>query len=477
LSNAEGSGGRYRFGPLERKGLVAGLGGGQVVCVGAGLLGAVGALRLLPMAIGLAGAAAAVAVGLAAGFVPVSGRTSEEWAPVIWGWVHRRLSGSRRWLGRAHQRGAPGPQPPPALRGSRVLEHGPADAARMGVVIDGRDGTCSAVVEASGAGFALLDPEDKQRRLAGWAAVLAGLAREGSVVHRLQWIERVHPGDADGLELSMAERLDPEAPPGAARSYAELIGRAGPLTPRHQTLVVLSVSPLRVRRRLRGAGGGRTAVLDRLAAEMAMLETGLRSAEIEVSRTLSAVGLGAALAAGFHGGTGHWRSPWPVAVESTWSAVRTDGAWHATYWVAEWPRTEVGPDFLVPLLLMVPAVRVVSVTMEPVGPKRAAREVESARTGAAADEELRRRGGFMATARRQRQADGMARREAELADGHADIRFSGYVTVTASDPSSLERSCSEVERAAAQARLDLRRLYGQQEEALTYTLPMGRGLR
>ncbi|MHB1445263.1 MAG: SCO6880 family protein [Acidimicrobiales bacterium] len=476
MSSADSAGGRYRFGPLERKGLVAGLGGGQVVCVGAGLLGAVGAIRLLPMAVGLAAAAAAVAVGLGAGFVPVSGRTSEEWAPVIWGWGRSRLSGTWRWFGRAHQRGAPGPEPPPALRGSRVLEHRSAGAARMGVVIDGRDGTCSAAVGASGAGFALLDPEDKQRRLAGWAAVLAGLAREGSVVHRLQWIEAVHPGDADGLELSMAERLDPDAPPGAAGSYAELIGRAGPLTPRHETLVVLSVSPLRIRR-LRGALGGRSGALDLLAAEMAMLESGLRSADIEVSRTLSAVGLGSALAAGFHGGSGHWRSPWPMAVESTWSSVRTDGAWHATYWVAEWPRTEVGPDFLVPLLLMVPAVRVVSVTMEPVGPKRAAREVESARTGAAADEELRRRGGFMATARRQRQAEGMARREAELADGHADIRFSGYVTVTASEPSLLERSCSEVERAAAQSRLDLRRLYGQQEEALTYTLPLGRGLR
>ncbi len=347
----------------------------------------------------------------------------------------------------------------------------------MGVVIDGRDGTASAVLEASGAGFALLDPEDKQRRLAGCAAVLAGLAREGSVVHRLQWVERVHPGDADGLQESMAERLDPDAPPEAARSYAELIGRAGPLTPRHETLVVLSVSARRLRRRRDGSGRGRVALLESVAAELAMLETGLRAADIDVSRTLSGVGLGAALAAGFHGGTGHWRTPWPVAVESTWSAVRTDGAWHATYWVAEWPRTEVGPDFLVPLLLMVPAVRVVSVTMEPVGPKRAAREVESVRTGAAADEELRRRGGFMATARRQRQAEGMARREAELADGHADIRFSGYITVTGTDLSSLERSCSEVERAAAQSRLDLRRLYGQQEEALTFTLPMGRGLR
>ena len=32
-----------------------------------------------------------------------------------------------------------------------------------------------------------------------------------------------------------------------------------------------------------------------------------------------------------------------------------DGTWHATYWVAEWPRTDVGPDFLGPLLFVVGA--------------------------------------------------------------------------------------------------------------------------
>jgi len=145
--------------------------------------------------------------------------------------------------------------------------------------------------------------------------------------------------------------------------------------------------------------------------------------------------------------------------------------------VAQWPLTEVPPDFLVPLMLMVPSVRTVSVTMEAVDPRRAAREVEAALTSGAADDELRRRVGFLSTARRRRQAAGTAQREQEMADGHADVRFSGYVSVAAPGRTELEAACSEVEHAAAQARLDLRRLYGQQEEALTFTLPIGRGLR
>ena len=70
----------------------------------------------------------------------------------------------------------------------------------------------------------------------------------------------------------------------------------------------------------------------------------------------------------------------------------------------------------------------------------------------------------------------MIRRESELADGHADYRFSGYVTVTAARPGGLEAACLETEQAAQRAHLELRRLYGRQAEAFTWTLPLARGL-
>jgi hypothetical protein len=49
--------------------------------------------------------------------------------------------------------------------------------------------------------------------------------------------------------------------------------------------------------------------------------------------------------------------------------------------------------------------------------------------------------------------------------------------VSAPSEEELERHCSEAEHAAQMARLELLRLYGQQEEAFTYTLPLCRGLR
>jgi hypothetical protein len=150
--------------------------------------------------------------------------------------------------------------------------------------------------------------------------------------------------------------------------------------------------------------------------------------------------------------------------------------WHATFWVAEWPRVDVGPDFLGPLLLG-EGRRSVSLIMAPVGSERAEREVRSARTADTADRELRARAGFLASARRQREADGVERREEELAEGHHEFRFSGYVTVSGPDAETLATACAEVEHAAQSCRLELRRLYGRQLEALTWTLPLGRGLR
>ena len=168
--------------------------------------------------------------------------------------------------------------------------------------------------------------------------------------------------------------------------------------------------------------------------------------------------------------------PWPMAIDAQWARARVDECWHATFWIAEWPRTDVGPDFLGPLLLVSEVRRAVSVVMEPIAPLQAARQVEQSRTADIADAEIRRRGGFLATARRRREEEVLVRREVELADGHAQFRFTGYVTVSADDPDELEEACGRVEQAAGQAGLELRRCYGDQGRAFACTLPLARGL-
>ena len=111
----------------------------------------------------------------------------------------------------------------------------------------------------------------------------------------------------------------------------------------------------------------------------------------------------------------------------------------------------------------------------PTGPS-AARQVAQARTADLADGELRRRGGFLTTARHAREKESVEERDVELADGHAQYRFSGYVTLATDSREELTASCAAAEQAAGQAGIDLRLLYGAQDVAFACSLPLGRGL-
>src|SRR5262249_39294486 len=156
---------------------------------------------------------------------------------------------------------------------------------------------------------------------------------------------------------------------------------------------------------------------------------------------------------------------WPLASDEHWGRWHADGAWHTTYWIAERPRIEVGPDFLCPLLLATSGSRAVAVVMAPGPAGRAARGGGAARPAGLAGEKPRERAGSPTPARGRPGAGGAARREAELADGHAEYRYSGYVTVSAATVEELDAARAEIEQAARQANLELRRLYGQQADA------------
>jgi hypothetical protein len=112
-----------------------------------------------------------------------------------------------------------------------------------------------------------------------------------------------------------------------------------------------------------------------------------------------------------------------------------------------------------------------------VAPSLAAKRVAAKRTERVADAELRRRGGFLATARDRRADEALRAREAELADGHAEFRFSGYLDAAAHDPDGLEAASSLVLEAAARAGLGVVPCYGDQRGAFFATLPLGRGLQ
>jgi hypothetical protein len=168
---------------------------------------------------------------------------------------------------------------------------------------------------------------------------------------------------------------------------------------------------------------------------------------------------------------------WPLGADEKWDHYVSDGALHATYWIGAWPRVDVSPMFMDALLGRSSAVRTVTVTFEAIPPDRSTREVEAAVTRDRADRELRHRIGQSDTARRRQAEEATLRRESELAAGHSEVRMAGFVTVSGRTPEDLGRSCTEVLEHAARARLELHRMYGQQADAFTFSLPVCRGLR
>ena len=511
----------YRFAPHPASGFLLGLRIPQLV--GFILVGALalGALRLGGLG-GLALALSLLMIAASVLLVPVRGRTIEQWTPLVVRFLLGRYSGRARFQAQRAQLGhvvtlptgeldPQRPQDPTSLPAELAdLEFLEGElvhyaGARFGVAKDARARTFTAALRVRGRAFALLGPAEREQRLQDYGAVLAALARDDSAVRRVAWIERTLPGDGDELGdyLLEAKRSDAtlDEPPEELISYLNLIGRAGDVAEEHELLFALQVDSQRpaARRAISRVGGGDLGALAVLADELGHLIELLDRAAINVTGVLTRRGLAAQIRAAYDpwGRRGRQRqldrsllndggiaphTAGPLAREEHWSHLATDGALHCTLWAAEWPRIDVRALFLQPLLMDSRATRTIAMCMELVGPSKAIRQAERAATETATEQSLRARVG-QRTSQRQSQRDrATGQRERELAEGHAAVRYTTYVTVSVPSEGSdaladMESDVSRVELEAKRAPLRLERMWGQQAEAFTYGLPLCRGLR
>ena len=492
----------YSFGPLERRGILGAVRAGQAGVVGLGALLAIAALDEAPTADGALLALLLFAAAVVFAVAPLGSRTLQEWAPIAAAFAVRRARGVTRLRSPAPGQGMrlragagsgqvelrhPDPAPPAALSGVRIREAAYRDRP-IGILSEREGRLLTAVLACRVLAFALLDPEAQERRLARWGLVLSGAA--GTSIRRIQWIERTAPAQGDELARWLHSERDPAIPLRGApmiESYLELISTTARVTQEHEILIAVQVDA----RRARGRGGD--AIVRALIEETERVAQGLEAAEVLVLGALSSGQLARALRTAFdpyaraeltaletadpsREGLAA-ANAWPLGASESWDHYRSDGSLHATYWIGGWPRIDVSPMFMEALLGRSSAVRTVAVTFEAIPSGRSTREVEAAITRDRADSELRRRFGQAETARQRQAQDATMRREAELAAGHGEVRLAGFVTVSGRDENDLRRAIAEVLEHAARARLELHRMYGQQADTFTFTLPLCRGLR
>lgn len=505
----------YRFGPLERMGFMLGLRVPQLVGMVVALLIGLAFLNSGGWG-GLLGAIAMISAASCVFLVTIRSHTTEEWAPLVVRFLVGRFSRRTRFRAQLAQVGHVIGVPDGGLEPQRPGEPKslPSELAKVeflegelaqyggtpfGVIVDRAAKTMTAVLRCQGESFALLAAEEREQRLADYGGALAALARDGSPVRRIAWTERTLPANRDELAQYVIdhkrEDLSLDDPSDELVSYFQLLRRAPDVAEDHVLLFSVQIDTHRAaaRQAIKRQGGGDLGAMAVLANELGQVVDLLEGAGISVTGSLTRRGVATAIRNAYDPWGSQQRerfsedgvtamSAGPMARDERWSHIEADGAMHATLWIAEWPRIDVRATFLQPLLTSSRATRTVTMVMELVGPSRAIQQAERAVTENSTNESMRLRIGQRTTKRVEAKEQATSRREEELAAGHAEVRFSGYVTVSvprgAGGVDELEATVARVELEAKHALLRLERMWGQQAEAFTFSaLPLCRGLR
>jgi hypothetical protein len=470
-----------KFSRLARRGIILGLSLAQVMALGVGIITFVLALYsggIQPLIY----TSPVWACSAVLTWLPIGGRKAVEWVPTCSSWVLRRFSGQTLYRRRVVK-------PRPA--GTLAL---PGDAAALREYLDPETGavmvhdphaqTFTAILPVTHPAFVLLDPLQQERRVTAWGRVLATMCRSGRIA-RLQMLERTLPDSGAGLAQWWTEHGTDDGS-WAARTYGELIDRAGPAGERHATTLSLALDMKAAARQIRSAGGGLRGAAALLRQEMTTLVTALRTADLKPGAWFTPADLAVALRSAYDpaiagaldrlGEFGNeLATAGPVAVDESWNRLRTDSAHHAVLWISEWPRALVFPGFLAPVLLSTGIRRAFCLVCTPIRSDQAARDIRRKKTEYVSDAAQRQRIGQIDDAQQAAEYQDVLQKETDLTAGHGILRYTGLISVSAPTADELEATVSAIEQAAIQASLETRRLVGQQAQAFTVAaLPLAR---
>lgn len=462
-----------QFSRLTRRGILLGLSLPQLIAVSIALLTVVIALYT-------AGASGVVwtapiwvsAVVLAS--VAVGGRKLVEWTPVLCRWGGRVIRGQLTFRKRTER---PRPAGTLALPGDAASLREWVDAESGAVMIhDPHARTLSAVLAISHPAFVLLDPAEQHRRVTGWGRVLAGSCRSGRI-SRLQVSERTLLDSGTGLD-DWWVRHGTNDGGWAAATYQELIERAGPAGERHATTISIALDMQAAGKQIRASGGGMRGAATVLRQEMDAITAAVRSADLTVGDWLGTGDLAATLRSAYDPAAGlalqrhpnlgrNLADAGPVAVTESWDALRSDSAFHTVLWISEWPRSQVFPGFLSPLVLSNGVLRTVALHYIPMRSDHAARDIRRKKTELISDTHQRQRIGQIEDASATAEYEDVLQQEADLTAGHGVLRTIGLISISAQTRADLDGAVATVEQAAIQASCEVRRLVGQQAQAFT----------
>ncbi len=468
-----------RFGRMQSKGVLLGFSGPRLTAIGLALV-----CFVLPMyAVGVAGIV--VFSPLWAGFValaftPCNGRVLAEQVPLLAHWSRRVATRQTRYRARAS---TPRPDGTMALPGDAAalrFHHDPVSGAVM--VHDPHRQTLAAVVRVRHPAYVLLAPGDQAQRVVGWSRVQAALAATGTCA-AVQVMESTLPDPGHGVRgWWIAHGVHDGS--WAAREYEALLDLATLSSATHRTLVVVSLDLRRAAKAIRDAGRGITGAAEVLRGDISGVEASLRAASLTVEGWLNPAELAVVIRQAYDPAAGRMRptdpgtdltTAGPVAVEEQWDHLRHDSGYSTVLWISEWPRIDMAPHFL-HALVFAPGVRkALTIVARPLPTGEALRKLRKEKVEYLTEAQQKAKIGRIADLADAQEYSDVLDRERALISGHADMRFSGFVAVTAATRDELRAAVATVERAAQQCGCETRTLFGQQSQAFTVAaLPLAR---
>ncbi|MFJ6071606.1 SCO6880 family protein [Streptomyces sp. NPDC093065] len=476
-----------KFPHRSRRGILLGLSLPQLLLVSATLA----VLLLTVISTGLLGAVALAPLWAASGALVAirrHGRSLIDWAPIVTRYAHRRRTGQTLWLARPLTR----PRQdgilhlPGTTASLKVVT--PGDSANGAAAVhDPHQQTLTAIARVSSRAFALLDPATQNHNVSSWGRALAGIARTGHIA-TVQVLERTVPDSGDTLTRHWTHHGQPQTPV-AGQIYSELVASAGPAAAPHETYLAISLDLKAARRLISQAGGGLPGAFTVMEQTTASIAQAARNAGLTVTGWLTAREIAAVIRTAYDPAALAALQQWsetgraeadpaaagPVVQVEEYDRLATDSARHATYWVENWPRTEMGAGFLHGIMFTAGVRRSLSLIYVPQALESALRDVQRRKAAIIADANERSRRGQVDSEEDSVEYADVKQRERQLIAGHADVALTGLVTVTADTDALLDAACAQIETHAVTSGVDLRRLNYQQPDAFTLSaLPLAR---
>lgn len=443
---------------------------------------------------------------LTVAFLPLNGRTLDEYVPVIYNVITQRLTGQDVYRGGLFRYAKDSAiveelRLPGTLAHLQLVSVSWGDTDEVGVVKDPLLGRYTAVLSVEGSTFPLESSAEQARHIQGFQQLLDQMCSPTSLLARLQILERTEP-DLGKRMARDYERRGVKDGGFADANYRQILASVTDVQQAHEAYVAVSLDAAKAARDIRQAGGGDAGAAAILYRELANVAHQLSDAGVRVHGWCPPRLIGQIIRTAYDpasrniidhrgGGVNDDRggddglpsgvgagSAGPVRAENAWAHYRTDSGFHRSWWVSEMPRRHVPAGFLWPLLITTSCRRSVSMIFEPVTPKAARGKVSRRASEAVGDEQIRRKIGRRTTRQEQIEAADTERREDELVSGHGMPRVIIFVSTTATSLDDLETQSGDIERAAQQSSIEVVRLYGEHDQGFAAAaLPLAQGLR